>query len=267
VNAKQAAASPSTTQAPALKVPLSVLADPFSSKNAQAYLSSREGEITAAIYNVMTGQLYTYRPGVTEQTASIVKVDILETLLWQLKQSGEPLSDEQADEASDMIEQSDNDDATALWNDDGDAPGVARYDKLIGLTDTTPNFHWGETTTTARDQIRLLSLLAFANPYLDPASRSYQLGLMEDVAGWEDWGVSSGPPATPSVALKNGWLPITGNDWQINSIGYVNDPGRRYLVAILTTDNPNEQYGIASIEGLSSILWSELAVGRAPEPR
>jgi hypothetical protein len=230
-----------------------------------SFLASRQGLITAAVYNVTTGQTYLLHPGVTEQTASIVKVDILATLLWQLEQSSQPLGEEEAEQATGMIEQSDNDDATDLWNDDGGAPGVAHFNSVIGLADTTPNYHWGETTTTALDQLHLVRLVVFPNQFLNAASRSYELGLMENVVGWEDWGVSSGPPTTATVALKNGWVPLTSyTDWQVNSIGYVSGSGRRYILAVLSAHDPSESYGITSIEGISKIVWSELAPGKAP---
>jgi hypothetical protein len=230
-----------------------------------SFLANRQGLVTAAVYNVKTGQTYLLHPGVTEQTASIVKVDILATLLWQSEQSSQPLGEEEAEEATGMIEQSDNDDATDLWNDDGGAPGVAHFDSVIGLADTTPNYHWGETTTTALDQLHLVRLVVFPNQFLDPASRSYELGLMEKVVGWEDWGVSSGPPTTATVALKNGWVPLTSyTDWQVNSIGYVSGSGRQYVLAVLTAHDQSESYGISTIEGVSKIVWSGLAPIAAP---
>jgi hypothetical protein len=231
-----------------------------------AYLQGRQGDVTAAVFDTKTGETYLYRPGVEEQTASIVKVNILATLLWQEQQEGEGLDEEQSETATGMIEQSDNDDATDLWNEVGEAAGVAHFDAIAGLTATTPNFHWGETTTTALDQIDLVKLVVYPNALLDAASQAYELGLMENVVGYEHWGVSSGPPANVAVALKNGWLPITYNDWQINSIGYVNGDERQYVLAVLTTSNPSESYGIGTIEGVSSILWSELAPGRGPQP-
>ena len=60
--------------------------------------------------------------------------------------------------------------------------------------------------------------------------------------------------------LKNGWLPLTNADdnWQINSIGWVSGDGRNYLMAVLTTGNPTEQYGIDTIDQLSAIVWGQM---------
>jgi hypothetical protein len=47
--------------------------------------------------------------------------------------------------------------------------------------------------------------------------------------------------------------------WHINSIGYVVGGGLEYTIAVLTTSNPSEAYGIATIEGLSRIIVAESA--------
>ena len=64
-----------------------------------------------------------------------------------------------------------------------------------------------------------------------------------------------------TVALKNGWLPLTaGNsDWQVNSVGWVSGDGRSYLMAVLSTGNPSEQYGIDTLSHLGAMVWSALA--------
>ena len=55
-----------------------------------SYLGEPSGTLTAAVYDVKTGQTYLLHPGVTEQSASIVKVDILATLLWRAGADSQP---------------------------------------------------------------------------------------------------------------------------------------------------------------------------------
>ncbi len=100
-------------------------ADPFTTAAMQTYLRTRRGDITAALYDMENHALYLYRPGVTEQTASIVKVDILETLLHQEQVTYRPLDTDDEYLATGMIEESDNDDATDLWDEVGGAAAVA----------------------------------------------------------------------------------------------------------------------------------------------
>jgi hypothetical protein len=226
----------------------------------RAYLSSRVGNITIALYDGKTGNTYLYRPGVEEQTASIVKVDILEALLHQYQLSKAPLGEENSYLASLMIEDSDDDAATSLWNEVGGAAGISKYDDLVGLSATVPNSagYWGETMTTALDQVDLVKHLVVANTVLDDASRAYELDLMRHVIPLDSWGITVGPTPSSLVAVKNGWVPIVAGNWQINTIGYVTGDGRSYVLAVLTNDNPSEFIGIQTVDGISTRVWSEL---------
>lgn len=236
-----------------------------------AYLPTREGTITIGIEDLVTGQTWLSGAGSAAQaTASVVKVDILATLLHQSEGSGQPLSAGQQSLATSMIEESDNDSATALWEDAGGAAGLAAFNSLIGMSGTTPSAcvecpdfpwpGWGLTTTTAQDQLTLLRTIVEPSPYLDTEDQGYIQGLMENVTPSEQWGVDGGVPAGVTVALKNGWLPLNDadTDWQINSIGWINGMGRDYLLTVLTTGNPTEQYGIDTIDQISTLVWSAL---------
>jgi hypothetical protein len=188
-------------------------------------------------------------------TASIVKVDILET---RLHQTHGHLSGNERALATAMIEQSDNNAATALWNEDGGPAGVGQYNRAVGLHCTSLNVAWGLTLTCARDQLRLLNVLSHHNHLLSDRSRGYQLYLMRHVVAWEAWGVSAGVPhAGVSVALKNGWLPYGNAPWIVNSIGIIHGDDRYYYIAVLTRD-PTEGDGIGTIEGISRLVWRAL---------
>jgi hypothetical protein len=235
--------------------------DLFSDPSVAAYLAADGAEdLTAAVYDDVTGRTSVYRPGTAEDTASIMKVDILATLLAQDQADGQTLSVTQQAVAQSMIEESNNDDAQDLWDGEGGAPAVQNFDTAAGLTQTTPDAagYWGLSTTTAADQVQLLRTVAYANTVLTPASQGYELGLMSHVDADEAWGVSAGPGTSASVALKNGWLPLDSGGWQVNSIGYVDGDGRNYVIAVLT-DGVTEAGGIAAIQGLSGLIWQELA--------
>jgi hypothetical protein len=232
------------------------------------YVASRTGPVAAAVYDLSSGQFWQLGPATPQDEASIVKVNILEAVLAQSK--GQGLSTSTQSIAQNMIENSDNDAATTLWNAAGAASGIGSFNTSAGLTSTTPSPcvvctgfpwpGWGLTTTTPSDQITLLKRLVESNPVLTDSERSFELGLMEDVTPSERWGVSTGVPAQATVALKNGWLPLnsTNTNWQINSVGWVSGLGRNYLIAILTTGNPSEAYGIETIDSISRTVWSTL---------
>jgi beta-lactamase class A len=235
-------------------------ANPFASPGLRHYLSGRAGNITAAVYDIDTGRTYLYRPGVREQTASIVKVDILATLLHETQTRG-GLSGGDAAVAQGMIEASDNDDATDLWNDEGGAAAVHHFDEEAGMRQTSPSLSWGLTTTTPLDQLKLLRIVMLPNRLLRTSSRVYEYELMRHVIPSEDWGVSAGVGANAKVALKNGWLPLPGG-WQVNSIGQIVGSGRRYLLAVMTDEDPSEDYGIATIERISATVWVTFRAAR-----
>ena len=235
--------------------------DPLNTTALRRYIDSRSGDITAAVENLRTGRTYLWNPQERAETGSIIKADILETLLHQDMVSHTPLNEDTAEVVQGMIEESDNDDATQLWNQVGGASGISAYDKLVGMSQTDPNTdgYWGETTTSAADQIKLMRQLVDKHGLLDSASQRYQLGLMENVVSGQNWGVSGGIPAGVSIALKNGWLPLSSDtDWEINSTGRIKGDRRWYLIAVLTAHDPSEQYGIDTIGGISSLVWRAL---------
>lgn len=243
---------------------------PFASVALRHYLRDRGGNVTAAAYDMNSGATYLYRPGVREQTASIVKVDILATLLHETQGRG-GLSGAQRAVARGMIEASDNDDATTLWDEEGGAPAVQAFDDMAGMRETSVSFAWGLTATTPRDQLRLLRLVTLPNRLLSRASRDYEYDLMRHVIPFDNWGVSAGLGVRAVVALKNGWLPVT-TGWQVNSIGQVSGSGRRYLIAVMTDQDPTESYGIDTIAHISAAAWQTLTRERfgrfspPPEP-
>ena len=233
------------------------------------YAAARSGSVTAAVENLITGQTLLLNPGVVQDEASVIKVDVMATLLAQQPDGSVPSSPSQQELLTTMIEDSDNDSATALWDQVGGPTAISTFNRQVGMGSTTPspcvtcaNFPWpgwGLTTTTAADQIALLRQFVLPNPLLSAAQRTYGLGLMEGVIPSESWGVSGGVPSGVTVALKNGWLPLTGEtNWQVNSVGWINGDGRDYIAAIFTTGNPTEQYGIDTIDYLSESLWSQL---------
>jgi hypothetical protein len=244
--------------------------DPFGPA-AASYLSGRDGTVLAAVYDLRTGRTWHLGQGSPQAEASVVKLDVLETLLAERAQGGGiglPASDRTL--AGQMIEDSDNDAATSLWYAVGGAAGIRSFNARAGLTRTAPSScvicpgfawpGWGLTTTTPDDQIALLRQLVTPSSVLPRAAREYALSLMEDVTPSQRWGVSGGVPAQVTVALKNGWLPLhgTGSDWQINSVGWISGGGRNYLMAVLSTGNPSEQYGIDTIDELAAMAWQRM---------
>lgn len=253
------------------------LHNPFKDASLASYLAGRSGNVTAALYDKRTNQTWVYHSGVLEYTASIVKVEIMGTLLHRA-QSGQPLSSTEQSELTSMIEASDNTSASNLLADVGGPPAVQQFDNLAGLKDTTPHATdppipgtpwpaWGLTSTTARDQVTLVKRFVFPNKVLTGSSRSQGLKLMKSVEVGQNWGVSFGVLPGTTVALKNGWIQFPQalpdatmpNGWQIDSIGWIKGHGRNYVLAVLTNNDSSEQYGIDTIQGISQHVFAKLA--------
>ena len=262
--------SPSQTQAPRPEASAGHRAhvDPFGPA-AASYLSTRTGTVLAAVYDLRTGQTWSLGTGPPQAEASVVKLDVLETLLAQRGGAGLSASDRSL--AAQMVEDSDNSAATNLWYEVGGPDKIRAFNAAAGLARTAPSScvvcpgfawpGWGLTTTVPTDQITLLRELVEPSSLLTAVDQSYALSLMENVTPAQRWGVSGGVPVGVTVALKNGWLPLDSSDtnWQINSEGWISGLGRDYLMAVLTTGNPTEQYGIDTIGRLAAIVWQGMS--------
>jgi beta-lactamase class A len=238
------------------KVP--VVVNPLTTAGVHDWIATRKGDVSAAVLNLKTGKEWLLNPDARDQTASIIKADILETLLYQTRKDRDSIADAEGSVPQGMIEASDNDDATALWDQIGGATGIGAYNALVGLTQTTPNTQgfWGETTTSAADQIKILEQLSGPSKLLTKQDQAYQLSLMTDIDPGEGWGVSGGVPKGVVVALKNGWVPLTSNsDWEVNSIGWIHGDDHDYLLAVLTAHDPSEGYGINTIRRIAASVY------------
>jgi hypothetical protein len=216
-----------------------------------AQLATGQGYRTGiAVLNLRTGSY----AGAGDDTAtfpseSVVKVMIAARLLL----TGQMTGDVQT-EAYQMITQSDDDDADALY-------GLAGGDDLVpdlaahyGITDLggppSEEGWWGNTPVTAKGMVQLYAALAkdsAVGPWLiDAMSHATQYGAdgTDQLFGL--------PAATSGAAFKQGWGDDgdDSTDAVFNSTGYVG--GATYAVAILT-DGPADSYGSA----ISDVVTAE----------
>jgi beta-lactamase class A len=192
-------------------------------------------------------------------SASVVKVTILAALLRKAADQHRHLTDAEAAQASAMMTYSDNDAASALWAELG-RDYLQHFLNLARMTRTAlgPAGSWGLTRITAGDEALLLRLLLAPNPVLDTAARGYALGLMAHVIAAQRWGIPAGAPASLTVHLKNGWLPLHAHGWRVHSIGCFTGRGGGYSIVVLTQDNPTMAYGIRTIEAIARAIERDL---------
>lgn len=129
--------SPSSATSAALADALCAELDPVA--------DASDGRLSVAVLDTGSGASAVYADA-SYDTASIVKVDILATLMLQAQDAGRSLTDRERSYATDMIEHSDNDAATALWNAIGGADALDAANQRLGLSRT----HGGTTSATSR---------------------------------------------------------------------------------------------------------------------
>jgi Beta-lactamase enzyme family len=214
-------------------------------------LRDQTGSLAVGVTDLSTGVTASYQPHELFHTASIVKAGILATLLLQAQHQHTGLSPAEQGLATAMIEDSDNDAATALWDTIGGTAGLAAGDQSLGLrrTEPGPGGLWGLTATTVTDQLALLTALTWAHSPLAALARHYELGLMRSVEPGQNWGVTAAADPGSSPAVKNGWLPDgPAGLWVINSIGVIRHDGQRLLVAVLSGGQPTQAAGISQVQ-------------------
>ncbi|MFD3584396.1 serine hydrolase [Streptomyces sp. NPDC058683] len=224
-------------------------------------------KVSAAVLDLDSGDSAVYGDAAFD-TASIVKVDILATLLLQAQDAGRHLTATEKAYATKMIENSDNTSASELWDVIGKAAGLDAANKRFGLTDTEggDGALWGLTQTTAADQLTLLQQVFGDDSQLSEASRSYLQGLMKTIESDQRWGVSAAADGS-EFALKNGWLArSTTKLWDVNSIGRVTVGGTDYLVAVLSNGTVSQAKGISLVEAAAKAAVGSLAESSSASP-
>jgi hypothetical protein len=224
-----------------------------------AALSGRASAVAVRVYD-KSEDLNCWLNATTHfDSASVVKVTILGTLLREAETQHRQLTSSEVRLARLMITQSDNSAASALWAHVG--RGRLRY--FLGRagmkqTQLGPGGYWGLTQITAHDELLLMNLLMYPNTVLDAASRAFALNLMAQVIPAQRWGVPAGAPADLTVHVKNGWLPLATHGWRIHSIGCFTGHQRGYSIVVLTQDNPTMAYGITTIERVAQVIHRQL---------
>lgn len=224
---------------------------------AAKYLATRTATLGFSLHDHRTGVRLDYLPQKNE-TASSVKVLVLASTLRIAAENKRSLTATQKALATQMIEYSDNNATTKLFRAAG-YKNVQRVAGLFGLTGTTINPAWGISTTTPADWVKLMDHVVVGSNVLSVADRAYIRFLMSQVTKTQRWGVANPPVTAATVALtKNGWLPYKGV-WRVNSMGYLEGQGRKYSLAMLSKSPKGFDYGVQTLNGLSTTIFTALA--------
>jgi hypothetical protein len=225
-------------------------------------LRTRASAVAVTVADRRTGIACQLNQSTRFDSASVVKVTILGTMLRMALDQHRYLTQTEVNLSTAMIEWSDNNAATALWNEVGRSR-LQHFLTLAKMTQTLlgPGGYWGLTQITAHDELTLLKLLTSTNSVLDTPSRQYALYLMARVTPAQRWGVPAGAPAGVAVHVKNGWLPRPTHGWRIHSIGSFSGHGRDYMIAVLTENNATMAYGVRTVEDVAEVIHHDLNSG------
>ncbi len=206
----------------------------------QVYAAANQGSGTmnTVVYDVTHNRYSTYNASSQFITASSMKVPIMLTFFDMIEQQGRGPTNQELSLLTTMIENSNNDSASALYyNKIGGAAGVTRYMQRIGVTGLSPNPHaWGYSLIFPVTMVQLLTRL-YQGRILTAHDRSLALYLMEHVQADQRVGVGDTAPKGATVSLKDGWVIGPDGYWVMNSSGIVTLGGETYIIASYTRDD------------------------------
>ncbi|MEU9732106.1 serine hydrolase [Streptomyces sp. NPDC048002] len=229
-------------------------------KDITAALATRKGTVAVGLYDRSTKTTCTLRSSTAFDSASVVKVTVLATLLWDAQKTGRSLTSREKSLATAMITKSDNASTSTLWAQLG-VTKVKNFLTAAGMTQTKPgaNGYWGLTQITVTDEQKLMKLLTAKNTVLTDDSRWYVRKLMGDVVSSQRWGTPYGTPSGVLPHVKNGWLERATHGWRVHSVGTFKGNGHDYMITVLTHGNSTMNYGISTIQGVAKVIHRDLA--------
>jgi beta-lactamase class A len=245
------------SQQPA-QVPVSDSIDALSS-SLSSYLATRGSDAGVEVYDVTHQHSYASHGAAQFLTASSIKVPIMLTFFAMTEsQEREPDGDEM-NLLTAMIEHSDNDAASALFDEIGEASGIANYLQQSGVSGLTPNQSaWGYSLITPQAMVDMLTQLD-AGTILTAGDRATSLNLMQHVEADQQWGVGEAAPAGSTVAMKNGWVPGPDGLWSVNTSGIVKTGSEIYIISVYTQEQPSLADGQATVQQICGAVASSLA--------
>ncbi len=215
---------------------------------AKRFAEHRAGRISFAVVDE-NGRMHGFHPDRVHNSASVVKVLFMVTLLRQKRVRNDALTESERHLLGPMIKVSDNAAASAVYNRVGER-ALYRVADLAGLDHFSTQPTSGLTTITAGSQARFMYELQSLIP---KRHRDYAMHLLTQVVGWQRWGI---PPVAPDgwkLHFKGGWSGAPS--WRVNQVMQLRRAPRRLSVAILTREQPSMAYGEESIEGVAKRLF------------
>ena len=229
-------------------------------KKIRPILNKTSAKVSVAVFYKKNGQLYDISNTNQKKfpSASIIKTDFLVELLHQHRKLEAPLTANEKNITTRMIENSDNEAATSIYNEIGSVQGLQQLFNNLGMNDSIAlTTGWALTPTTPQDQVKLLNLIFYDKGYLPTRSKKYIKYLMANVSSDQNWGISAG---SKHFRLKNGWKQMSNGYWIVNSIGYLGEGNNSCTIAIMSENNSTLESGETLLEKISEQVSKELKI-------
>lgn len=229
------------------------------SPDLSSYLTDLGPNVGVVAYDLTHQRSYTYNSSTQFISASSMKVPLMLAFLSLVEQQGRELTGDETLLLTTMIENSDNDSATAVYIAVGGGEGITTYMQKIGVNGLAADENaWGYSTITPQAMVDLLTLL-YNGKILSGAHRTLALNLMENVESDQQIGVGDTAPDNATVALKDGW--VTGDDglWVMNSSGIVTVGNETYIISVYTQAQETLEGGQDITRKVCSMVASLLA--------
>lgn len=238
--------------------PTSNLTDALSS-SLSSYLSTLDPNVGVEVYDVTRQRFYTSHSTTQFLTASSIKVPIMLAFFGMTESQGREPDDDEMNLLTAMIEHSDNDAASALYNEINGAEGLANYLQQIGVSGLAPeDGTWGYSQITPKAMVDLLTHLQ-QGTILTADDRATALDLMQHIEVDQRWGVGDTAPDGATVSMKNGWVPGPDGLWSVNTSGIVTKGGETYIVSVYTREQSSLADGQAIVQRVCGAVASSLS--------
>jgi hypothetical protein len=215
---------PTTTPTPTIN---------FTPAVAEAVKSVSDGELSLAVYDRSTHHMVvSYHDEQPYYTESVVKLLVG---LDSLDKGGS------TSKVTEMLERSDDNTATSLWDADGGKAIVTRMAAKIGLHHTTPpkSLLWGDTRTTAGDLVDLYLYILDDAPASERDAVVNALRHATNIAADHTdqyFGIPYAVGHRAPWAVKQGWA-CCEPGWVLNTTGLVGDDNKYIVIALTSHDN------------------------------
>lgn len=209
------------------------------------------------VYVPEENRTYAFNPGVPITIASTIKVPILMALLKLAESQGRSLTPDEQGLAEAMIERSDNDAATVLYQEINYDTGLNAFFQAIGISGfQLNNTAFGLSTATPEAMVQVLAALLNTSVLTD-SDRQYVLDLMGHVEADQQMGIGTTAPPNATYALKDGWIQ-DDTGWVANSAGIVTSGGHAFIVAVFSNGHASLDNGWQIVNAACAEIANEL---------